>query len=158
MNEPDIEPRSPDSSGRLMALDLGARRVGVAISDELQITINALPAIERRSWKDLLRRVVAIIESYDARALVIGLPLSLDGSEGSSAREARATAKKFQRSLKIPVFLQDERLTTFAATAKLSAAGRSAAEIKMEVDSEAASVILRDFIANQGDVKGPNQT
>ena len=106
----------------------------------------------------MLRRVVAIIESYDARALVIGLPLSLDGSEGSSAREARATAKKFQRSLKTPVFLQDERLTTFAATAKLSAAGRNAAEIKMEVDSEAASVILRDFIANQGDVKGPNQT
>jgi putative holliday junction resolvase len=158
LNEQETESKLPDSPGRLLALDLGSKRVGVAISDELRITVNRLPAIERRSWKDLLGRVLAIIESYDARGLVIGLPLSLDGSEGSAAREARATAGKFQRSLNVPIFLQDERLTTFAATAKLRATGRSAAEIKMEVDSEAASVILGDFIANPGDVTGPNQT
>lgn len=132
----------------MLALDLGAKRVGVAVSDELRITVNPLPAIERRSWKDLLRRVAAVIESYDARGLVIGLPLSLDGAEGSAAQEARAMAEKFRRSLSVSVYLQDERLTTFAATEQLKGAGRNALEIKQQVDSEAATVILGDFIAN----------
>jgi putative holliday junction resolvase len=149
------ELNSPDSAGRLLALDLGRRRVGVAVSDELRITVNPLPAIERRSWKDLLRRVAAIVESFDARALVIGLPLSLDGAERSAAQEARATADKFQRSLSVPVYLQDERLTTVAATAHLKAAGLSDREIEQQVDSESATVILGDFIATHG--KAPNQ-
>lgn len=131
----------------MLALDLGTKRVGVAISDELRITVNPLPPIERRSWKDLLRRVVDIIESYDARGLVIGLPLSLEGTEGSAATDARAMAEKFHRSLSIPVFMQDERLTTFAATAQLRTAGRSDQQIEREVDSEAAALILRDFFA-----------
>ncbi len=137
-----------DSAGRLLALDLGAKRVGVAVSDELRITANPLPAIERRSWKDLLSRVADMIESYDARGLVIGLPLSLDGAEGSAARDARATAAKFQLSLHIPVYLQDERLTTLTATAHLKETGRSARDIKRQVDSESARVILGDFIAH----------
>ena len=70
-----------------MALDLGAKRVGVAVSDELRITVKPLKRIERRSWKDLLRRVVSLIESYEARGLVIGLPLQLEGGEGTAARE-----------------------------------------------------------------------
>jgi putative Holliday junction resolvase len=151
LKEPETVPSRailPDSAGRLLALDLGAKRVGVAISDELRITVNPLPAIERRSWKDLLRRVNAIIDSYDARALVIGLPLSLAGAEGSAAQNARAIAEKFQRSLPVPVHLQDERLTTVAATERLQAAGRTAREIDQEVDSESASVILADFIAH----------
>ncbi|MDX6574477.1 MAG: putative pre6S rRNA nuclease [Blastocatellia bacterium] len=150
LKEPETVPSRailPDSAGRLLALDLGAKRVGVAISDELRITVNPLPAIERRSWKDLLRHVNAIIDSYDARALVIGLPLSLAGAEGSAAQNARAIAEKFQRSLPVPVHLQDERLTTVAATERLQAAGRTAREIDQEVDSESASVILADFIA-----------
>lgn len=96
----------------------------------------------------MLRRVAAVIESYDARALVIGLPLSLDGAERSAGKEARAIAEKFQRSLSVPVYLQDERLTTFAATAQLKASGRSVREIQQEVDSEAATLILGEFIAN----------
>jgi putative Holliday junction resolvase len=137
-----------DSAGRLLALDLGAKSVGVAVSDELRITANPLAAIARRSWKDLLSRVANMIQAYDARGLVIGLPLSLDGAEGSAAREARAAAAKFQLSLQIPVYLQDERLTTVTATAHLKEAGRSARDIKRQVDSESATVILGDFIAH----------
>jgi putative Holliday junction resolvase len=150
--EPENATASRGSDGRLLALDLGAKRVGVAVSDELRITVNPLQAIERRSWKDLLRRVAAVIESYDARGLVIGLPLSLEGTEGSAAKDARAIAEKFQRSLAVPVYLQDERLTTFAAKAQLKASGRSAREIEREVDSEAATLILGDFIANNRNI------
>jgi len=147
---------APDSAGRLLALDLGARRVGVAVSDELRITVKPLPSIDRRSWKDLLRRVAAVVASYDARGLVIGLPLSLDGTEGSAARETQATAAKFQQSLQVPVYLQDERLTTVAATEQLRSAGRTASEIELEVDSESAAVILGDFIAHHEQINRLN--
>jgi putative Holliday junction resolvase len=153
----ETQSTATDSAGRLLALDLGAKRVGVAVSDELRITVTALPAIDRRSWKDLLRRIAAIIESYDARGLVIGLPLSLDGTEGSAAHEARVTAEKFEKSLSVPVCLQDERLTTVAATERLKAEGRSGAEIEREIDSESATVILSDFIAHRAHVDGLKQ-
>jgi putative holliday junction resolvase len=143
---------SPEPTGRLVALDLGAKRVGVAVSDELQITANPLPFIERRSWKDLLRRVAAIIEGYDARGLVIGLPLGLDGSDGDAAHEARRLAENFRRSLSVPVYLQDERLTTFAADEKLKSEGVAADEIENRIDSESAALILRDFMEQQKSV------
>ena len=136
-----------DSAGRLLAIDLGAKRVGVAVSDELRIAIRPLPAIERRSWKDLLRQIVTLVEKFDARGLVIGLPLRLDGVEGEAAQNARSVASKFQRSLEIPVLLQDERLTTVEAASELRSAARSENEIKEEIDSAAAALILRDFIA-----------
>ena len=139
-------PAPLDTPGRLLALDLGAKRVGVAISDELRITTRPLPLISRRSWKELLRQVAGLVESFDAKALVIGLPLRLDGVEGSAAKNVRADAEKFQRSLRVPVHLQDERLTTFAANSELKAAGLDQNETKQEVDSQAAAIILRDFI------------
>ena len=141
-----IETSRPDSSGRLLALDLGTRRVGVAVCDELQITARPLAAIKRRSWKELFARVASIIESSQVRGLIIGLPLSLDGSEGSAAQEARSVAEKFRKSLSVPVYLQDERLTTFAARSHLKSAARSESEIEREVDSEAAAILLHDYI------------
>ena len=153
MAEAETEPKTPEASedftGRLLAIDLGAKRVGVAVSDELRITIKPLPAIERRSWKDLLRRIVALVESFDARALVVGLPLRMDGGEGEAARDARTVARKFERSLGIPVVLQDERLTTFEAASELMSAARSEREIQAELDSAAAALILRDFIVGE---------
>ena len=138
----------PEAAGRLVALDLGARRVGVAVSDELRITANPLPFIERRSWKDLLRRVAEIVGSYDACGLVIGLPIGLDGTDGEAARKARQIAENFRRSLDVPVYLQDERLTSFAAEERLKAEGVRAQEIEKRVDSEAAAIILRDFMTH----------
>lgn len=135
-----------ESPGRLLAIDLGAKRVGVAVSDELRITVKPLPSIVRRSWKDFLRRIVALVETYDARGMVIGLPLRLDGVEGEAAQDARAVASKFQRSLGIPVYLQDERLTTFEAASNLRSGARSEQEIDAAIDSESAALILRDFI------------
>lgn len=135
--------------GRLLALDLGAKRVGVAVTDELHITVSALRYIERRSWKDLLRRVSEIIESYDARGLIIGLPLNLDGSFGPAAMETRRIAENFTKSLNVPVFLQDERLTSFAAQSDLKSQGVAAGDIEELVDSQAAAMILRDFVAER---------
>ncbi len=134
-------------AGRLLALDLGTRRVGMAVTDEMQISVRPLPALRRTSWKNLLRRVAGALESFDARALVIGLPLGLDGTEGSAAAEARRLARNFQLSLRLPVYLQDEKLSTRAAEEALRAEGLTAEERRERVDSESAAIILRDFIA-----------
>jgi putative pre-16S rRNA nuclease len=133
-------------TGRLLAIDLGAKRVGVAVCDELHLTVRALEPIERRSWKDLLRRVTEQIKSLEAAGLVIGLPLNLDGSEGSAAGETRRIAENFRRSLGVPVYLQDERLTTEEAKSRMHAAGRHR-DITGQLDSEAAAIILQDFIS-----------
>ena len=134
----------------MIAIDLGAKRVGLAVSDELRITVTPLERIERRSWKDLLSRVAAIIESYDARALIIGLPLNLDDSSGPAAGEATRIAENFRKSLNVPVFLQDERLTSLAAESAMRQQGLDHEEIRKLVDSESAAIILRDFIDQNG--------
>lgn len=137
---------APKTRGRLLALDLGAKRIGVAVSDELQITAKPLAMIKRRSWKELVHKIESLVESLNAKALVVGLPVRLNGSAGSAAESVRAEAEKFHRTLNVPVYLQDERLTTLDANADLKAAGRQGIDIKREVDSAAAAIILRDFI------------
>ena len=138
---------SSNLPGRLVALDLGAKRVGVAVCDELTITVTPLPLIERRSWKDLLRRVAEIVEGYDARGLIIGLPLNMDGTEGFAAQDAMTVAENFRRSLNVPVYLQDERLTSVEAHSVMWAAGEKDEAINRRIDSESAAIILRDFMA-----------
>lgn len=146
MSRAHEEKQTRPVAGRLVGIDLGAKRVGVAVTDELQIAVTPLPFIERRSWKDLLQRVISIIGTYDARGLVIGLPLGLDGSEGDAAREAKRIAENFRRSLNVPVYLQDERLTSFAVEQELRAGGLGHEEIRKTIDSESAALILRDFV------------
>lgn len=135
-------------SGRLLALDPGEKRVGVAISDEMHITARPLRVLQRTNWKKFLAEVKALLHEFDAKALVIGLPVSLDGIERSSAEEVRILARKFKLSLEIPIFLQDERLTTREAEESMLAAGKSPIEVRRFVDSESAAIILRDFITN----------
>lgn len=130
----------------VLALDLGRKRVGVAVSDSLSISITRLEALSRSSWKQLLRDVDELILRFDAKTVVIGLPLRLNGSTGDSALEARRTALKFARSLPIPVYLQDERLSSREAEENLRAEGHKRNKVSALVDSESAAVILRDFL------------
>ena len=138
----------PSESGRLLALDLGARRVGLAVCDELRLTVRPLPPLRRTGWKRLLKEVAALVREFDARGLVIGLPLRLDGSEGEAAQDVRRLAGNFARSLEVPVHLQDERLTSRAAEEALRGGGYRGKELTARVDGEAAAIILRDFLSN----------
>ena len=105
-----------------------------------------LPILHRTNWKRFVRHVVAICTRFDARGLVVGLPLCLDGVEGDAAREAKRVAHNLELSLGIPVYLQDERLTTNDAIQNLRPASVTGKRISDQVDSEAAAIILRDFI------------
>ena len=140
---PELEIAAP-----IIALDLGSKRVGVAISDELNISVRRLDPLKRSNWKRLLSDVSTLTSRFDAQTLVIGLPLSLDGSKGDAANEVERTARNFARSLTIPVFLQDERLTSVAAQENLLAEGYDGDALHALLDSEAAAVILRDFISS----------
>ena len=132
----------------IVALDLGAKFVGVAVSDERHITIRRLPPLKRSNWKRLLSEVENLFESFDAEALVLGLPLRLDGAMGSSAMEIERLARNFSKSLRVPVYLQDERLTSFDARDRLISEGHSEEEIRTLIDGEAAALILRDFLTS----------
>lgn len=135
----------PDQ-GRILALDPGTKRVGVAVCDELRIACRALPLIERESWKKLLQRVKELLAEFDAGALVIGLPYNFDGTESEMSAEARRLARNFSLSLDVPVFLQDERATTYQARGNLWGKGMNKKEARKFVDSEAAAIILEDFV------------
>ncbi len=140
--------------GRLLALDVGTKRVGVAVSDELGLTARPLPALPRTNWKKLLRDVSELCRQFDVKGVVVGLPLRLDGSEGDAAAEARRLARNFGLSLESPVVLQDERLTSKEAESELRRTGHDEGEVKGLVDSAAAAIILRDYLSHSPEVTG----
>ena len=135
--------------GRVLAIDMGSKRVGLALSDESRLSVRTLPALPRTPWKGLLNSLAGLCEEFDVRMLVVGLPLRLDGAEGDAARELRRLARNMELTLKIPVFLQDERLTSKAAEGSLREQGLRSIEIKDNVDSESAAIILRDYLSEQ---------
>jgi len=150
-NHPDVaELLAVPETGRLLALDLGTKRIGVAVSDEVRITTRPLENITVSSWKKLLLRVKELIAEFDAKALVIGLPLESDGSESPMSLYARKTARKFGLSVDIPVILQDERSTSYEAKGRLWQAGVDTKKNRGLVDSEAAAIILADLIDRMG--------
>lgn len=121
------------------------------MSDELQISIRRLDPLTRSNWKQLLRDVGHLVQHFEAKALVIGFPLGPNGVQGEAAERVRQLADKFARSLLIPIYLQDERLTSVAATEQLQAEGHNATEVRKLLDSQAAVIILGDFIGGSQD-------
>lgn len=134
-------------AGRILALDPGTQRCGVAVCDELRVTTRPLDFIPRKSWKNLLSNIKNLVAEYDAVALVIGLPLESDGTDGPMTAEARDMARKFALSLDIPVVLQDERVTSYEAKSRLWSEGVSPADARNLTDSTAAAIILADFLS-----------
>ena len=132
--------------GPVLALDLGEKLVGAAISDERLVAIKRLPPLKRSNWKKLLQDVKHLVERFDAQMIVVGLPLRMDGTDGDAANNVRRLATNLAKSISLPVYLQDERLTSFEATENLRAEGLKSDEIPSLVDGEAAAMILRDFI------------
>ena len=144
-------------AGRLIALDPGMKRVGVAVTDETQTLARPLMLIERTSWKKLLLAAQSILSEFDAKALVIGLPLNFDGGESEMSAEARKLARNFSLSLSIPVYLQDERATSYEAKGRLWDAGVNLKEARRLVDSEAAVIILTDFLDRLDQTQNPDR-
>jgi len=136
-----------EKEGRILAIDPGTKRVGVAVCDPLRITVRPVETIQRTSWKNLQARIAALVRDFDAVAVVVGLPLESNGEESEMSLEARSIARKLELSLSIPVILQDERVSSYEAKRRLWQRGTSLADTRKQVDAEAAVVILEDFLA-----------
>ncbi|MGB7069942.1 MAG: Holliday junction resolvase RuvX [Pyrinomonadaceae bacterium] len=133
-------------AGRIVTLDIGTKWIGVAVCDPSQIIARPVSVLRRSSWKTFLAAVNDILAEFDAVALVLGLPYNFDGSESEMSREARRLALNFSKSIQVPVFLQDERVSTYEAKGRLWLMGYDTTKAERLKDSEAASIILSDFL------------
>jgi putative Holliday junction resolvase len=131
---------------RTLGVDLGRATIGLALADEVLRTARALTTLRRRGDAEDLASLREVVGQWEIGRIVLGLPLNMDGSEGPSARYARAFATKLESSLGLPVELFDERLSTFEADVRLRDLGFSAKDRRTRVDAEAAAVILQGWL------------
>lgn len=135
-------------SGRVLGLDLGDARIGVAVSDPDRRLAVPLGTIRTGAPADV-RAIAALVDEQAATLVVVGHPLLLSGEAGARAHHAERFAEALAGVLAVPVVLQDERLSTKEAERALRAAGRSAREARRAVDETAATVILQAFLDGQ---------
>lgn len=130
---------------RILALDVGERRIGVAVSDPLGMIAQSVGLIERVGWGPDVAKVREIADRYQTRSVLCGLPLNMDGSAGGQAEKVRAFAKQLENA-GFTVSFWDERLTTVTAERALIEGGVRRAARKRLVDKTAAAVILQAYL------------
>ena len=140
----------PEAHPRYLALDVGNRRIGVAVSDELGLTAQPVMTLERkRSPREDLRSLARLARKYAVAAIVVGNPLELDGTTGSQAQKTQAFAAELGALTGLPIHLWDERLTTHEAHQILYEAGHKRQQHRRVVDQVAATLILQSFMDEQ---------
>jgi putative Holliday junction resolvase len=137
------------SQRKILGLDVGNSRIGVAIGDASGIVVSPLPAIQRSSLEEDFGAVLRLTEEHGARAVVVGLPISLSGRMGPQARLVRRFIQALAKELPIPVHSQDERFSTVEAERLLHEAGHQPSRGKGLRDSASAAVILRAYIDSE---------
>lgn len=136
-----------ESAPRIMGLDVGDRRIGVAVSDPLGLTAQPVMTLVRTNRRQDLKSLQRLIRKYDCAEIVVGNPLYMSGDQSPQAAKAQAFAQMLREETSLPVHLWDERLTTTEAHRHLHAAGRAGSEHKAVVDQVAAVLILEGYLA-----------
>lgn len=131
---------------RIIGLDIGDRRIGVAISDPLQITAAGLETIERINTRTDVQAVKDIALRHGAVQIVVGLPQNMDGSMGEQAEKVKSFSRKLARETGLPIVYEDERLTTISAIRTLTVQGVKTGHNKALVDQQAAAIILQKYL------------
>ena len=132
---------------RLAALDVGDARIGVAVCDELGLTSRGIGVVARRGGTYDLEAVGRLLAPFRPMRIVVGLPLSMDGSEGPQARKVRTFGERLARHLGLDVAFWDERLTTVEAEEVMRETGVPRRKRRGQVDQVAATVILRSYLS-----------
>lgn len=133
--------------GRILGLDIGERRIGVAVSDEMGMIASPVGMIRRES--DVARELKAMIAKYGAVRLVAGLPVGFSGREGPQAAVVREFTDALAREIDVPLEYWDERLSTAVAERSLIAGGTRRNKRKEKIDAVAAAVILQGYLDHQ---------
>ena len=131
---------------RIMALDVGSKRIGVALSDPLKITAQGLQTFQRTVLEEDIKGLWQLIDEHEVSQLVVGLPKNMDGSIGFKAEEVQKFIADLTAERKIEVIWIDERLTTVSAERVLLEADVSRAKRKKVIDKMAAVVILQSYL------------
>lgn len=135
-----------DSPGRLLGIDLGDKRVGLAISDPTGHFAIGLETIIRTRHMNLCDEIKLLCQKHGISAVIIGLPISMNGTAGSQAEKVRAFAEELQAFLQLPLHFMDERLTSVMAQQTLRAQGIQPSRQKHLIDQASAQRILQDFM------------
>lgn len=133
----------------ILALDVGSKRIGVAVADPSETYALPVGTIERTAIRDDLRKISEYVESYDARELVVGDPISLSGARGPATEKMDAFVEKLRAVFPGAIHRIDERLTTAQVTKTLLAADVSRSKRKQVVDKMAAALILESYLARR---------
>ena len=139
-----------DEHGRILAIDYGARRMGLAVSDPLGITAQGLETLERKNKRTDFARLESVLREYEVREIVLGLPLRMSGETGTQSLKVAEFAESLRQRFQLPVHLWDERLTSAEANRLLREAEVSSRKRAQAVDRMAAVLILQSFLAARG--------
>jgi putative Holliday junction resolvase len=135
---------------RILALDLGEVRTGVAVSDPFGWTAQPVEVVQTRSTDHLIRRISELVREYEVETLLVGMPLNMDGTEGAQARWVRQFGARLSREIPGPeIVYWDERLTTFESEEVLIESGVKSRKRKSRRDKIAAALILRSYLEHQ---------
>ncbi len=136
--------------GRILGLDVGSRRIGVAVSDPLGITAQGLETLQRRNKRHDFEDLQRVIQEYDVREIVVGLPLRMSGAEGIQSDKMQVFAEELRKRFRLPVHLWDERLTSAEANRLLRETDLSIEKRGKAVDRMAAVLILQGWMERRG--------
>ena len=131
---------------RVIALDVGDKRIGVAISDPTRFLASPLCTVERDASSSEIQQIEKLVENHEASELLVGMPLQLSGRKGIQARLVESFMKILANHLSIPIKSVDERLSTLEAERMLRQAGKSPSSDKHLVDSVSAVIILQSYL------------
>jgi putative Holliday junction resolvase len=131
---------------RILGIDLGEKRIGIAVSDALNIIAQGVGVIERRGIKDDVKKIQDLIKQHDISKIIIGLPVNMDGTKGKSARIAIDFADLLKSETSVSIEMIDERLTTRQGERVLLEADVSRRKRKAHIDKIAAQLILQNYL------------
>jgi len=132
--------------GRILAIDYGSRRMGLAVSDPLGITSQGIETLQRKNKRNDFSRLGQVIREYNVQEIVLGYPLRMSGAEGIQSEKVAGFAEELRQKFKLPVHLWDERLTSAEANRVLREADLSIQKRAQAVDRMAAVLILQSFL------------
>jgi putative holliday junction resolvase len=157
LNRDDQLPRVGQPRARVLALDVGKRRIGLAISDELGITAQGIETLQRTRIRADLEKLKDVARQWNVRSLLVGKPLHMSGSESRQSEYTREFAERLGRYLQLPVIFLDERLTSVEADRLMRESGASLDERKNSVDRLAAVLLLESYLAHHSLATPPDE-
>lgn len=134
---------------RFLGIDVGTKRIGVAICDPLLITTRSLVALARQPEDKAVEEIAKICKEYGISTVAVGLPYNMDGTLGAQAKDCQDFAKRLEVEAKLEVCFEDERLTSYEAEQILAQQGKKYTKNKELVDMMSAELILRQFISKR---------